>query len=102
MLKKLGFIILALMVVGICTAGLLYMHLMNWADRPMGTESREKLFTISSGQGLKKTAGALQREGLVSDALRFTILARLDKKDKLLKAGEYFLSTGMTPKEILS
>ena len=102
MLKKVGFITLALIVAGICTVGLLYLHLMSWADRPVGTESREKLFTISSGQGLKRTAGALQREGLISDAIRFTILARLDKKDKLLKAGEYFLSTGMTPREILS
>jgi UPF0755 protein len=102
MVKKLGFFILALMVAAICTAGLLYLHLMNWADRPMGAEKREKLFTISPGQGLRKTAGALENEGLVSDALRFTLLARLDKKDKLIKAGEYFLSTAMSPREILS
>ncbi|MBC2711482.1 MAG: endolytic transglycosylase MltG [Desulfosarcina sp.] len=101
MVKKLGFIILALIFVGICTAGMLYMHLLSWADRPVGTAGIEKLFTVSPGQGLKKTAEALRQEGLVSDALRFTILARLDKKDKLLKAGEYFFSTTMTPREIL-
>ena len=101
MLKKLGFFILTLIFVAICTTGLLYMHLMSWANRPMGAESREKLFTISPGQGFKQTAQALQQEGLVSDALRFTILARLEKKDKLLKAGEYFFSTTLTPKEIL-
>lgn len=101
MLKKLGFITLAMIFVGICTVGLLYMHLMSWADRPVGTAAQEKLFTVASGQGLKKTAAALQQEGLVSDALRFTILARLDKQDKLLKAGEYFLSTTLTPRQIL-
>ncbi|WP_319408286.1 endolytic transglycosylase MltG [uncultured Desulfosarcina sp.] len=101
MLKKLGLIIFALIFVGVCTAGVLYMYLMSWADRPVGTAALEKLFTVSPGQGLKQTADALQQEGLVSDALRFTILARLDKKDKLLKAGEYFFSTTMTPKEIL-
>ncbi|MCB2147952.1 MAG: endolytic transglycosylase MltG [Deltaproteobacteria bacterium] len=101
MLKKLGLIIFALIFVGVCTAGVLYMHLMSWADRPVGTAALEKLFTVYPGQGLKQTADALQQEGLVSDALRFTILARLDKKDKLLKAGEYFFSTTMTPKEIL-
>ena len=101
MFKKLGFILFSLIVVGICTAGVLYMHLMSWADRPVGKAALEKLFTVSPGQGLKQTADALQHEGLVSDSLRFTILARLDKKDKLLKAGEYFISTTMTPREIL-
>ena len=101
MVKKLGFILFAIIFAGICGAGLLYMHFMSWADRPMGTQRQDKLFTLSSGQGLKKTANALEREGLISNALRFTILARLDKKDTLLQAGEYILSTGMTPREIL-
>ena len=101
MFKKLGFILFALVFAGICTVGVLYMHLMSWADRPAGKTSTEKLFTIAAGQGLRKTAHALRKEDLVSDALRFTILARLKKKDKLIKAGEYFLSTGMTPNQIL-
>jgi UPF0755 protein len=102
MLKKLGIIILALMVAGICATGVLYMHLMSWADRPLDQAAREKLFTLSPGQGLRKTARALQDQGLVSDDLRFTILARLEKKDKQIKAGEYFLSTTMAPREILN
>jgi UPF0755 protein len=99
--KKLGIVIFSLIFVGICAVGVLYMHLMSWADRPGGTVPAEKLFTVSPGQGLKRTAESLQHEGLVSDALRFTILTRLDKKDKLLKAGEYIFSTTMTPREIL-
>lgn len=101
MVRKLGFIIFVLVFVGICTIGALYLHLMSWADRPVGTAAEEKLFTVPAGWGLKKTADALRQEGLVSNALRFTILTRLDGKDKLLKAGEYFFSTTMTPREIL-
>jgi len=101
MSKKLGFILFSLIFVGICTVGVFYMHLMSWADRPAGSAVQEKLFTVSPGQGLKQTADSLQQEGLVSDALRFTILTRLDKKDKLLKAGEYIFSSSMTPREIL-
>ncbi|MGA6925169.1 MAG: endolytic transglycosylase MltG [Desulfosarcina sp.] len=101
MVKKLAAVLFALIVAGICTVGLLYMHLKSWADRPVGTAPMERLFTVVPGQGLKSTARALRQEGLISDALRFTILARLDKKDKLLKAGEYFFSTTMTPREIL-
>ncbi len=102
MVKYLGYILTAVIFAGICTVGVLYMHLMSWADHPTGTVATEKLFFISPGQGLKRTARALQQEGLVSDALRLTILARLEKQDKLLKAGEYFLSSAMTPREILA
>jgi len=101
MVRKLGFIIFGLVFLGICTIGALYLHLMSWADRPVGSAAEEKLFTVPPGWGLKKTADALRQEGLVSNALRFTILTRLDGKDKLLKAGEYFFSTTMTPREIL-
>ncbi|WP_372679071.1 endolytic transglycosylase MltG [Desulfosarcina sp.] len=101
MLKKLGIVVFSLIFLGICAAGVLYMHLKTWAERPVGTVVQEKLFTVAPGQGLKQTADALEQDGLVSNALRFTILARLDKKDKLLKAGEYIFSTAMTPREIL-
>ncbi|BBO80485.1 aminodeoxychorismate lyase [Desulfosarcina ovata subsp. sediminis] len=101
MIKKLILLWVALLLIGAGSAGLLYWHLISWAERPMAEPGQEKLFTLLPGQGLKQTARALHREGLISDALRFTILARMDKQDKLLKAGEYFLSTSMTPQEIL-
>ena len=102
MLKTLGYTIIALAFAGICAAGLLYMHFMNWSDAPMAAESQEKIFTVAPGQGLKQTAAALKQEQLVSDALRFTLLARIEKKDTLIQAGEYFLSAAMTPRQILN
>jgi len=99
--KKLGWTIVFLFFAGFCTIGFLYLNLMSWADRPMDARAEDQLFTVASGQGLKKTASLLEQKGLISDALYFTLLARIDKKDKLLKAGEYFLSTSMTPREIL-
>ena len=101
MFRKLLILLFALAFAAISTVGLLYMHLMSWADRPAETAGAEKLFTVTAGQGLRKTANALRQEGLVSDALRFTILARLNKQDKQIKAGEYIFSSAMTPTEIL-
>ncbi len=101
MWKKLGLILSIIIFSAICATSIAYMHLQSWADQPMGIGEAEKLFTLTPGQGLKKTARALEQEGLVSDALRFTILARLENQDKLLKAGEYFFSNTMTPREIL-
>ena len=101
MIRKLIWLVIALFFAGICAAGLLYLHLTSWANRPIGKIELEKLFTVHPGQGLKRTAIALEQEGLITDAFRFTVLARLDKKEKLIKAGEYFISTAMTPNEIL-
>ena len=101
MLRKLIYILTALLIAGACAVGLFYFTLMSWADRPAATVAQDKLFTLLPGQGLKQAANALEQEGLISDALRFTLLARIDKQDKLLKAGEYFFSTAMTPREIL-
>lgn len=101
MIKKLLYIFLALFLAGICVVGGLYLHLRSWAERPMAAVGEDKLFTVSPGQRLKQTAKALEQEGLVSDALRFTIVARLDKQARLIKAGEYFFSTALTPREIL-
>lgn len=102
MLKKLVIACIALIMFIVLVAGLSYRHLMSWADQAQTMAGQEKLFTVPPGHGLKQTARALQQQGLISDALRFTILARLEKQDKLLKAGEYFLSTSMTPREILA
>lgn len=101
MFKKLVGILLATALVGICSAGLLYMHLISWAQQPAGTAVTEKLFTVTPGQGLRKIADELRRAGLVSDALRFTLLARIKNKDKLIKAGEYAFATTLSPNEIL-
>ena len=102
MVKKLAIVSIAVIILVVLAAGLSYRHLMSWADHAPTSAGHEKLFTVPPGQGLKQTARSLHQEGLISDALRFTILARLEKQDKLLKAGEYFLSTSMTPREILA
>ena len=101
MFKKLVIVCIGLLILTLGGVGLLYHHLMSWADQAQKVSGQEKLFTIPTGQGLRQTARLLEQEGLISDALRFTILVRLEKQDKLLKAGEYFLSTEMTPNEIL-
>jgi UPF0755 protein len=101
MFKKLVIACICLIIIAFCGVGFLHHYLMSWADRAQTTAGQEKLFTIPTGQGLRQTAQALEQEGLISDAMRFNILVRLEKQDKLLKAGEYFLSTAMTPKQIL-
>ena len=103
MIKKLLIAGVVISLVVGCTAGLLLHRFLAWTNQPLATlgSEREMLFTLPSGQGVKQTAHVLEQEGLVSDALRFALLARIEKQDKSLKAGEYILSTAMSPRQIL-
>ncbi|MDL2269602.1 endolytic transglycosylase MltG [Desulfosarcina sp. OttesenSCG-928-A07] len=86
-------------VVGIGGA---YLNLMVWADLPLTPGAgKDKVFTLFPGQGPKQAALSLEKEKLVSNAFRFVLLARIEGKDKKLKAGDYLLSTAMSPRKIL-
>jgi UPF0755 protein len=43
----------------------------------------------------------LEQQGLIRSSFAFRAIARLQKKDVLIKAGEYSLTASMTPQEIL-
>lgn len=102
MIKRLVYLLIILALTGGGAVGVLYLYLSSWADRPVGAPALEKLFTIQPGQPLKRTAENLEQEGLISNAFHFTMLARIEKQEKLIKAGEYFISTAMSPRQILS
>ena len=47
-------------------------------------------------------AAALERRGLITSALKFRLMARLEGYDRRLKAGEYGLAPSQTPMQILA
>ncbi len=104
MLKKILIVGVVLILIAACAAGIVVHQFLAWSNRPLTTaeKGREMLFSLPAGQGVKQTARVLEQEGLVSDALRFALLARIEKQDKSLKAGEYVLSAAMSPRQILA
>jgi len=58
-------------------------------------------FEIKKGSSIRTVAKQLEEKGIVKRALFFTILAKLNKQDTKIKAGEYALKSGMNPKQIL-
>jgi UPF0755 protein len=66
---------------------------------PLSTAS--VVFDTERAKNFKQICELLERDGLVRSSLAFRLLARLEKKDTQIKAGEYDLRPSMTPQEIL-
>ena len=68
--------------------------------RPVSFNTPEQIIDIPEGTGIKMIAQNLESAGLIRNATAFYLLGLFKKKDSL-KAGEYLLSPGMTPFEII-
>jgi len=75
---------------------------MKFADYPSNPEqSVTVIVVIESGQQFKTIPAHLHRLGILKKPFKFGIYARIKHLDKRIKAGEYLLSSVMSPKEIL-
>jgi UPF0755 protein len=100
-LKKLVIIALIIFLLGMGAVGLGYYHLMHYANTPTGMASGETIVTIDRGQSLKQTAHFLQTRGLIHQPFKFRLLARIKGADKRIQAGEYILTSNLSPGDIL-
>lgn len=70
--------------------------------RPKHDEAiRDVIFDIPEGKSFYTIARELEEKGLITDAFKFKILVRLLYSHTPLKVGEYKLTTGLRPREIL-
>ena len=68
----------------------------------LAEEAPEALFVVERGDSLASVARKLEEAGLVRDARAVVWLARLRGLSSKLRAGEYRLSTALTPGEMLT
>jgi len=92
-----GLSVLSLCVVAGGTA--LYVH--QYATTPIGGSEKSAVVWIKPGQSFLETISQLEEAGLVKHPNKFRWIARLTQKDRRVQAGEYQLSTSMTPLGIL-
>lgn len=90
-----------------CLAGILLVAagvgitLYRYANEPGKLLDRQVIFAIAPGEAFDSLISRLNTEGLIGSPHLFELLARLKGVDKKLKAGEYDLSSTMTPNQIL-
>jgi len=100
-LKKVLPAVVILAFVGFCFLTALGLELADYARRPGAPGAADQVVAIASGRSMAQVAAVLERRGIVRDALKFRLLARLRGDDRRIQAGEYSLSAAMAPREIL-
>lgn len=63
-------------------------------------ESKNKIFVVAKGSGLKEIANKLKNEGLIKNRVVFFLYTRLGKFEKKIQAGSFRLNPSMRVEEI--
>jgi UPF0755 protein len=94
-------VLLALLTVGAIAAGLGLWWGHRWLNTPIDSIQEPQVFEIPRGANLRAIASALQQRGVMEQPEIWRIWARLTDRASGLKAGEYELKPGITPRALL-
>ncbi|MFO7964643.1 MAG: endolytic transglycosylase MltG [Desulfobacterales bacterium] len=94
-------IIIALICVGFAAAGAVAFEIYRYADAPISDTRVVKTVTIPAGRPFDTAIDILSGQNLVDHRFKFSLVARIKGYDRRIKAGEYRLSTSMSPLQIL-
>ena len=100
-MKKLRIAITSTLIFGFFVVTAAYLDILSFADSPVGTEPVVQIVNVNSGQGFQSISEMLFERGIMEHPTKFRLLARIKGYDKRIKAGEYELSSTMTPNKIL-
>jgi UPF0755 protein len=78
----------------------MWMDVSRYAETPAGDGPAE-IFIVSKGMKFDGIAGRLEAAGRIRTPWKLKLLARISGADRNIQAGEYQISAGMTPREIL-
>lgn len=91
-----------MLLAGGIAAGIgIWIDMVRFAHHPGGPQDTQVTVVVAPGEPFDHFARSLKTEGIITSRWRFKLLARVRRDDKRLKAGEYALTAGMTPIEIL-
>ncbi|MGB0712265.1 MAG: endolytic transglycosylase MltG [Gammaproteobacteria bacterium] len=99
-LKRLLILALVLVLALAVVAAVAWRHFQGFASSPLPIE-KAVVVEIPPGTGVKLLAARLTEKGLIPDPYRFELLARVEKFASRIKAGEYQLEPGVSPRAAL-
>jgi len=82
-------------------AAAVYVDILRYADKPVSAEPVKEVIIVEPGQKFKSLSQILHQKGVINHPAKFRLFSRIKGYDKRIKAGEYVLSSAMTPKRIL-
>ncbi len=78
------------------------MSLNSFGTRPLTLPEEGVTYELAPGSSLSAVAKDLASKGFLDSAFYFQLMARLDGEAANIKAGEYHLKPGLTPRSLLS
>ncbi|RJQ72790.1 MAG: endolytic transglycosylase MltG [Desulfobacteraceae bacterium] len=100
-LKRLKYITLILLVGLIAAAAGIWIDMARFARRPASPGGTQRIVVIAPGETFNAVTASLEHNDIIASRWRFKLLARFRGDDKRLKAGEYALTSAMSPVQIL-
>ncbi len=102
-MKALLFKLMAIAILlGSFILGWFWLGYQQFLDTAVQVEEGEMVVLVEPGQSLRAVARHLARDGLISDARQFRVLARLSGNASKIQAGEYLFAGKIRPEEILN
>jgi len=102
MLCRAGIVLAALTVLGAIGAAVGWSMLQRWLDAPLAIDAAGLVIEIPRGQPLAATAGELAARGVLEHPRWLQGYARFKGADARIKAGEYEIPAGTTPRTLLA
>ena len=100
-MKKFGVIITLTLLLSISVVACIFLNIFIYAGKPASTEPVKQVIIVKPGQKFKSLSQILYKKGVINHPAKFRLFSRIKGYDKNIKAGEYVLSSTMTPKIIL-
>ncbi len=100
-MKKIGITIIFILIFAFLVATAVYVDIYIYAGKPVSAEPVKQVVIVEPGQKFKSLSQILYKKGVINHPAKFRLFSRIKGYDKNIKAGEYVLSSTMTPKIIL-
>ena len=100
-MKKIGITIIFILIFAFLVATAVYVDIYIYAGKPASAEPVKQVIIVKPGQKFKSLSQILYKKGVINHPAKFRLFSRIKGYDKNIKAGEYILSSTMTPKIIL-
>ncbi len=101
-MKKLAIRVIGIALIGVTAAiGWLALELYHFKQTPLQVGEAEPLITVEPGSNLTRIAGELEARGVIDSALYLRLLNRWQGRQGAIHVGEYALTPGMLPLELL-
>ncbi|MCW8881206.1 MAG: endolytic transglycosylase MltG [Sedimenticola sp.] len=95
--RLLGIIVL----IGSFAAAWFLMTLNDFSEMPLALPETGLIYELPAGSSLSAVAKDLEKQGYIKSALYFQLIARWDGQAGKIKAGEYQLDPGLTPRSLI-